>query len=191
MPWGDYGDVLFTGLLNVMDKDFNNLEYPELERTGPYIPEIYIANSRNIVVTNVVRQLIKQNNINGIIEFRHVIKKKIVNIDWGSWNKTEDPLFLPKSNEPEGYILEGKNDIELLNSMPDVWELKVVKKYNLTKVSDRVDMDGYSHLTLDIRPEFDIFAPQNVLVIIVSERLKNLFEANNIDTLRYIELKQL
>lgn len=56
--------------------------------------------------------------------------------------------------------------------MPDVWELEPVNKYNLTKVSDRIDNDGYSDIKMDFRPEFDIFTPHNMLFVIVSERLK-------------------
>jgi hypothetical protein len=190
MPWGDYGDILFSGLLTVMDADFNTLKYPELERTGPYIPEIYIANSRNIVVTDTIKQIIEQNDISGITEFRHIVKKKIVNIDWRSWNKSEAPLFIPKSNEPEDYILKGENSLDLFDSMPDIWELKIVKDYNVTKISDKIDRVNYSHLLLETKPLFDIFTPQNVLIIIVSEKLKNIFETNNIDTLRYIKLQQ-
>jgi len=191
MPWGDYGDVLFTGLLNVMDSNFNDMVFPELERTGPYIPEIYIANSRNVIVTDDVKQMIEQNNISGITEFRHVIKKKIVNINWKSWDKSQEPLFIPESNEPEDYILKGENDIDLLKSTTDVWELKMVKQYNLTKISDKIDRVYYTHLIMDFKPQFDIFTPQNILVVIISEKLKNIFEAHNINTLRYIEILQL
>lgn len=190
MPWGDYGYVLFTGLLNVMDSNLNILEFPELERTGPYIPAIYIANSRNVIITDEIKQIIEQNDISGVTKFCHVVKKKIVDINWESWDKSHGPLFIPESNEPEDYILKGQNNIDLLQSTPDIWELKVVRKYNLTKISDKFDSINYTHLTMNIKPQFDIFMPQNILVVIISEKLKNILEAHNINTLRYVEMTQ-
>lgn len=76
MPWGDYGNTLFRGFLNVMDKNFHDLETPELERTGPYIPEIYIANTRDLVISNRVKNLFEVYGITGIESYREIKKKK-------------------------------------------------------------------------------------------------------------------
>ena len=41
MPWGDYGNTLFEGRLLVMDENYQITEVHKIERTAPYIPEIY------------------------------------------------------------------------------------------------------------------------------------------------------
>ena len=50
MPWGDYGDTLFSGLLKVLDEHYDDLEIPEIERAGPYFPDIYMANSQRVKI---------------------------------------------------------------------------------------------------------------------------------------------
>ena len=50
MPWGDYGAMLFSGLLKVLDEHYDDLEIPEIERAGPYFPDIYIANSQRVKI---------------------------------------------------------------------------------------------------------------------------------------------
>lgn len=191
MPWGDYGNILFSGLLNVMDKDYYDLEVPELERTGPYIPDIYIANRRNVVAVEFVKNLIEKNKITGIKEFKSVTKKKIVNINWQTWDKNKkDPLFYPKSKEPEDYILKGENDKQLADLMPEVWELDIIQKYELEKIKEEPDNIGYSDLALKNTPELDIFYPKNMLFVVVSEKFKSLLMSNEIKSLNYIELKK-
>lgn len=191
MPWGDYGNILFSGFLKVMDRNYNDLEVPELQRSGPYIPEFYIANSRNIIVTDLVKHILEQSNIKGINKFKHIIKKKIVNIDWQSWDKDKEPLFYPDSGEPEDYILKGKHSEQIATSMPNVWELEVAEAYNLSKVSGKRDKITYSHLALIEEPQLDIFLPTNMLFVIVSERFKSLLENNDIRTLRFIEISKV
>lgn len=192
MPWGDYGNMLFSGLLNVMDEDYNDLDVPELERTGPYIPDIYIANRHNIVVVEFVRNLIEKSEISGIKGFRYVLKKKIVNINWQTWDKNKkDPFFYPKSKEPEDYILKGKNDNQLANLMPKVWELDIIQKYELEKIKDEPDNIAYSDLALKDTPELDIFYPKNMLFVVVSEKFKSLLISNEIKSLNFIELKKI
>ena len=48
MPWGDYGAMLFSGLLKVLDEHYDDLEISEIERAGPYFPDIYMANSQRV-----------------------------------------------------------------------------------------------------------------------------------------------
>ena len=109
MPWGDYGNTLFEGLLNPMDDDYNLVDIHKIERTAPYIPEIYCANSTNIVISQEVRNLFEKKNITGIEKYHDTEIIKLVNIDWQSWDfNSEDPKFYPETGEPIDYIEDGK-----------------------------------------------------------------------------------
>ena len=66
MPWGDYGNTLFEGLLSVMDENYEITEVHKIERTAPYIPEIYTTFSRYIVVREDIKDLLLNNDIKGI-----------------------------------------------------------------------------------------------------------------------------
>ena len=191
MPWGDYGDILFKGFLNVMDEDFNDLDVPEVERAGPFIPDIYIANSLDIVVKDKIREALEHDGISGITEFRKTKLKKIVHIDWENWDENSNPKFYPKSGEPADYITRGKNDEGLFGLIPILWNLKMVKKNRLNKLSTKPDYVNYSHLQLEsnLLEHEDIFTPENMLHTIVSEKFKNLMEKNSIESVRFIELQ--
>jgi hypothetical protein len=190
MPWGDYGDILFKGLLNVMDKNFNDLEYPEIERTGPYIPEIYIANSVNLVVVDNIKTLIEKSDLSGIKKFKKIIKKKIVDIKWMEWDMNmKDPLFYPKGGAPENYILKNRHNKDSMEKTPLIWSVEIEKKYKLKKISDKTDDKYYTDIILDNKPECDIFIPENMLFVIVSEEFKKMMDKNNINTLKYINIK--
>lgn len=189
MPWGDYGNMLFSGLLKVLDENYNDLEIPEIERAGPYFPDIYMANTCNIIVTDRVKTLLESSGISGITGYRRAIVKKMVDIDWQSWDlDSEDPLFYPKGISPENYIRKGVNSENLMQTAPQVWELLVDRVGKINKVSDARDYIGYSNLALASSPGIDIFQPQNMLFIVVSERFKDLIEREEISTLSFVEL---
>ena len=57
MPWGDYGNTLFEGLLSVMDENYQITEVHKIERTAPYIPEIYTTISNYIVVREDIAEV--------------------------------------------------------------------------------------------------------------------------------------
>lgn len=192
VPWGDYGEVLFRGFLNVMDENYNDIEVPELERVAPYVPEIYIANSIDIILSDTVKNIIVQASIRGIVNFRKTKKRKIVNINWTEWDMAcETPLIYPKSGAPENYILKGKHSEETAELIPDMWNLVVEHTHKLEKLSDKIDSTYYSDIAIQGNPEKDIFIPFNMLFVVVSEIFKNLMELNNIDTIRFVELQQI
>ena len=133
MPWGDYGAMLFSGLLKVLDEHYDDLETPEIERAGPYFPDIYMANTSNIIVTDRVKTLLESSDISGITGYRRAIVKKMVDIDWQSWDlDSEDPLFYPKGNSPINYTGVTHN-----NSQPTPKSL-IIK-------SDITDLRSYLH----------------------------------------------
>jgi hypothetical protein len=189
MPWGDYGNTLFRGFLNVMDKNYNDLEIPTIERTGPFVPEIYIANSRDLVVSEKVRKIFEENKITGILNYKKIEVKKIVNIDWQKWDKNKDPEFFPKNDEPENYIIKGKHDENLVKSIPSLSNPIIVKKGKLNIISDKLDSINFTDLDIKDKIEEDIFTPTNMLYLIVSEKFKNQLETNDINDLQFIELK--
>lgn len=190
MPWGDYGNTLFSGLLKILDKDYEELDFPELQRTGPYIPEIFIANSRNLILKDDIKKGIEKAEILGIKKFKKVLKKKIVDIDWHTWDlDAKEPKYYPESGEPENYILKKKNDFSLINSTPELWELDMIQEHTICKVSQQIDNIGYTDIALMESPKYDIFSPRNMNFIIISEKLKQLFEDSQVTTLQYIKIK--
>jgi hypothetical protein len=203
MPWGDYGNILFEGLLNsfffkkikgkyAYENVMVDLDFPELERTGPYIPEIHIpgGHSTNLIVVNKVKILLEKSNLTGINNYKKVIYKKIVNLNWQEWDMNEEkPLIYPKGGSPENYILKNKHDENLIEVMPEIWLMEIDKKNELKKASEKTNNNNYYDIQLEGIPENDIFIPKNMLFIIVSENFKKIMEDNNINTLRYINIR--
>lgn len=187
MPWGDYGNTLFEGLLNPMDDDYNLVDIHKIERTAPYIPEIYCANSTNIVVNQEVRVLLENNNITGIEKYHDTEIIKLVNIDWQSWDfNSEDPKFYPETGEPIDYIEDGENDEKLLIGLSVFFSLKIKEECSLKRMEKP---QNQSVLTLIGTPTVDIFIPTNMGYILVSEKFKKIIESKNIDTLKFIEIQ--
>ncbi|WP_158978792.1 hypothetical protein [Cellulophaga sp. L1A9] len=184
MPWGDYGDILFSGLLTVMDDDYNDIDIHEIERTGSYIPEIYCVNSTNLVLSENVKIVLLKNNITGIDKFHYTIFKKIVNIDWKSWNqKHEDPAFFPETGEPIDYIEDGEDDTNLHNELSVFYSIKIKEAtIDLIKSEDSI-------YKLENPIDIDLFIPSNMNRIIVSEKFKKVIESEGIDTLKFIEIQ--
>ena len=173
MPWGDYGNTLFSGLLKILDKDYEELDFP-----------------RNLILKDDIKKGIEKAEILGIKKFKKVLKKKIVDIDWHTWDlDAKEPKYYPESGEPENYILKKKNDFSLINSTPELWELDMIQEYTICKVSQQIDNIGYTDIALMESPKYDIFSPRNMNLIIISEKLKQLFEDSQVTTLQYIKIK--
>lgn len=187
MPWGDYGNILFRGFLNVMDKQFHDLEVPEMERTGPFIPNIYIANTRDLVIADEIKRDMERGNITGAERFKPIKIKKIVNIDWQKWDSSSaNPGFFPKSGEPEDYILRGKNDDILLGKTKAYWNPIIIEQKVLQIISDKKDKVHFSHLKIQKEITHDIVV--SLPHIIVSENLKDILSKNSEDSIRFIEI---
>lgn len=181
MSWGDYGAILFRGFLKVMDKKFNNLDTPELERIAPYIPDMYIANSRDLVIGDRVKNLFEEHRVTGIISYKEIKKKKIVRLDWENWDRASElPQYIPSSGEPEDYIIKGKHDEMLAETLPNFWNPQIMEQKVLKVMSEKKNRENFSYLRLCERPSVDIVC--SLPRIIVSERLKNILEANKVDS---------
>jgi hypothetical protein len=103
VPWGDYGDVLYHGLLERNDT--------ELLRCGKYIPPVSLpggalicAEAAKIALEEVVGKLFRQINR---------LYLKCPEDDWREWAD----LLVPDSGEPEDLVAEAERVIE----RPALW----------------------------------------------------------------------
>jgi hypothetical protein len=120
MPWGDYGDILLSGMTSHLERHEGFLQ---LERTGPFVPPIFLPGIADIVVTDDFKHLLEGSGLTGFT-FQPVIKKHIVVLEWEKWDKeSEEPLEYPSTGEPEDYILERAHSPELAQQIGDLWEL--------------------------------------------------------------------
>lgn len=132
-PWGDYGDILWHGMASRLPRDYKGR--CQLERTGPYIPEITFPGIGIIVIRDDIKFKIQNKNLNGLI-LKEVKKKKIVDLDWTNWDHNlPEPLVYPQLNSPEGYILDRKNSRVISKKMGNVWELQA-KTYGICEIVD-------------------------------------------------------
>ncbi|OXA79282.1 hypothetical protein B0A58_03895 [Flavobacterium branchiophilum NBRC 15030 = ATCC 35035] len=184
MPWGDYGDILFSGLLTVMDENFNDIEIHKIERVGINIPEIYTANSTNLVISQDIMGLISVNKIKGVKKYHDTKLIKIVNLDWENWDfKANDPFIYPKNGEPYNYIEEGLHDENL--------KTQIKKKYYSLDLETQprvIFKDEMKKIKiLNYTPKFDLFKAGKGYII-ASENFKRLIEINNIEDLVFIKI---
>ena len=171
----------------IEEENIVDLDCPELERTGPYIPEIYIANSTFIVMIDMVKEIFEKSGLTGIKNIKKVIMKKIIDINWTEWDVNKEAKFYPKSGEPEDYILKYKNNEKLKESMPIVWCTEIQNEsYTLKIISSENNNEKYIASKV---PDKDVSMPENMLYIIVSEDFKNILENNNIGTIQFDKIE--
>jgi hypothetical protein len=70
MPWGDYGNILLSGMTSHLDRKNGLLQ---LERTGPFVPPLTISGISEIVVTNAFKQQLEKSSLSGF-NFQPLIK---------------------------------------------------------------------------------------------------------------------
>lgn len=122
MPWGDYGDMLLTGMVTRPDAEGHR----GIERTGPFVPPITVAGISTRIVTESFRGELEASSLRGI-DFRPTVLKRIVRLDWRSWDLTaEDPEKYPAGGEPENYVLGRKHQPEIATQVGPLWEAAVV-----------------------------------------------------------------
>ncbi len=125
MPWGDYGDILLSGMTAHLDRENGLLQ---LERAGPFVPPIAITGFdargySHIVVTEAYRALLEDSGLSGL-RFLPVAKKRIVYLDWQLWDQMADqPAEYPEGDEPEAYILVRPHDPGIADQMGLLWEV--------------------------------------------------------------------
>ncbi|MFJ1430570.1 hypothetical protein ACILE2_07155 [Capnocytophaga canimorsus] len=194
MPWGDYGNILFEGLLNVMDKNYNITEIHSIERVAPYIPEIYKTHFGFLVIREDIYKILKDNGITGIEKLHKAEFKKLVEIDWQSWDlEAPNPKIKPRGGEPINYINGRKHNEKLLENIKHQYFSLELKEENFKRIfetiSDKPDYENYTDvLLISEKVKYDIFIGG---AIVVSEKFKNVIEKYTDNCLRFIPLNQV
>lgn len=117
--WGDYGDVLFGGLF---DDPMRTDERINLTRSGPFVPPIFVLESKEVIVTDAFAKLMEQEGIHS--RFREVNLTKVVRIPWETWDSDKDlPKKPPPDLEPENYLLKGRHSPDTASQMERLWEV--------------------------------------------------------------------
>ena len=131
-PWGDYGAMLFAGMLDHRDSD----GHVGVERAGPFVPPIYVGTRNILIATNETRDFLERAALTGF-DFRPTVMKRIVRLDWRHWDfGAEDPERYPAGCEPENYVLGRKHNPNLAEEMAPLWEVHVEGV-----LSDGIDAD--------------------------------------------------
>lgn len=117
-PWGDHGHILYHGMSMHEPRLAGKIR---LERTGPDIFPITFP--FDVIVTDAFRRAFERSGLRGA-RFQPVIKHRIVELDWGTWDTTEEHApELPASGEPEDYLLALPHSPKAAAAMPPLWEM--------------------------------------------------------------------
>lgn len=169
-PWGDWGSILWTGMTSWNAREGKY----EISRVGPFSPDIYIGDN-GLVFSEAAMIVYSSSGLRGVSDFLLMRKKKVVNIDWKTWDRTVnisshiDDLF-----EPEDLIALGENDPELIDMMSDYYLAIVDEKVDVDinraakKISDRY--------FIKMMPECDLFTGSNFKGFFVSENARAWFD---------------
>lgn len=131
MPWGDYGDILFSGMTSHLPRKDG---YLQLERTGPFVPPIAQSGVGNIIVTDTFKEKLQKSGLSGL-QFQPVIKTRIVHLEWEKWDKRDaEPVEYPSTDKPEDYILEKPHSPELAEAMEKLWEVQLQEHAEVERV---------------------------------------------------------
>lgn len=182
-PWGDYGNLLLTGILDEQDGQTT------LERTGPYIPKIANYGLNEFLVSSDFRESLLNSGLTGF-EFLPVHLTKAVKIDWTTWDfNEEEPPFYPESGEPYGYIDEQDGDQELLRNMQPIWKLKVTSTCDVQLREGKEWWDKIVSIISTKWPDTNFAIPEEVLFTIVDEPTKNWLDTNAGEWLEFEQLE--
>ena len=170
--WGDYSDILIHWMSCHLGKSG---ELIQLERVGPYVPPISFPGISDVVVTDEFKKLLEMSGLNGL-NFKPVIKKQIVELDWQKWDQSaEEPFEYPEDGEPESYILGKPHSPKISEQIGNLWEVVLEKVCKAGKADP-----GYHSIFLNNRSwgGQDLFIAQNRGYIFITEKAKVWFEQN-------------
>ncbi|MGG5508025.1 MULTISPECIES: hypothetical protein [unclassified Myroides] len=189
MPWGDYGNILFAGLLKTFDENYNDIDPYIIERIGPYIPDIYVGDSQKLVVKKELFDLFLIHDVRSTFKRHKILIKKFIKIDWQSWDPTKPPEKYPRGGEPYNYIKYGHHNEDLLKMVSKkYYGLNFEEKDILKIISDNKDFVTYTHWGIVIdKANEEIMNSRGGIV--VNEKVKDLIEKNTDNCLRFIELQ--
>jgi hypothetical protein len=169
--WGDYGDVLVSGWATRSDQT----GLLELERTGPFVPPVFLT-LEGVIVTDAFRRLLETSDLTGFT-FQPIQKKRIVLLHWEKWDQTADePEFYPESGESEDYILQNPNNPRAAEKMGTLWEVSVGEHADLIPFQGLAYWDGT-----------DWFRARGIHNVYVSERTRKWLQSNAGDWVSFKE----
>ena len=172
MPWGDYGDILYRGYVY---KDENDV--PCLKRAGTFVPPIY-ESANILIVTDEIKQKLENSGLKGFT-FAKAVIKKVVDIDWMSWDfEADEPAFYPYGGEPANYIEGRKHKAELIDKMPIVWGLTIDNKTLVGRKQRNIESRDELFIIENSWSESDIFTSEGCLYIFFSATAKTWLEEN-------------
>jgi hypothetical protein len=121
MPWGDYGDILLSGMTAFPARDAQGRLL--IQRTGPFVPPLVLLPLNEIVITQTLRAALEASGLSGVT-LRPVVKARIVDLPWHTWDwGAAQPAEYPDSGEPEDYILARPHDQVMADQMEPLWEV--------------------------------------------------------------------
>ena len=174
MPWGDYGDILLSGMTSHLDRKNGLLQ---LARTGPFVPPITKSGISEIVVTDAFKQQLEKSGLSGF-NFQPVIKAHIVRFEWEKWNRTaNEPPEYPETGEPEDYILARPHSPQLAEEIGHLWELQLQEHAEVERVQvGSNSWDANIYVLLSSWDGTDWFRAKTVGYIYISEKAKEWLE---------------
>jgi hypothetical protein len=166
--WGDYGNILTHGMARRTDSGVL-----EIQRTGPFIPQITFPGIGEVVVTDELRKALVRSGLKGFT-FESVVKRLIVHSDWDTWDQTADePAEHPDSGEPEDYVLGQPRSTDADEQMGDLWALELNRDAQTRREKPIVEHRHQIKLLTGTWGGQDIFGAQGVGFVYVSEAAKH------------------
>ena len=161
-----------------------------LYRTGPYIPPISFPGIGDVIVTEEFKQKLEKSDLTGF-SFRPVIKKKIVDLHWHTWDKTtDDPPEFPGTGEPEDYINERAHSPALAEKLGELWEMVIAPSASVKKNQPENWLSNMEiYLIADTWNGDDIFRAHDVLYLYLSKKAKEWLKENAEEYVTFEEAK--
>jgi hypothetical protein len=184
-PWGDYGAILVSGMTAHLGREDGLLQ---LERTGPFVPPLFMPGVGDIVVTEQFKAQMEASGLTGFL-FRPVIKKHIVHLQWDEWDKkAPEPAVYPQTGEPEDYILLEPHSPSLAYNMESLWEVVLGQSASV----ERIQVGSHSwdvsiHLVLSSWGGADLFKAKGAGYNYVSARARQWLEKRVPEWVRFEE----
>jgi hypothetical protein len=175
-PWGDYGEILFSGMTSHLPRQDGLLQ---LERTGPFVPPISLSGIGDVLVTAEFKHHLEESPLTGLA-FRPVLKERVVWLEWEKWPKeAEHPPELPDTGEPEDYILHRPHSLRASEAIGDIWELVLEDHAHVRPLfGSSEQLLPAIHLDISTWDGTDVFTAPDVSLVFVSVRAKAWLEHN-------------
>lgn len=174
-PWGDWGDIIFYGLLEDIDGDFY------IERVAQSTKDIYILNNY-LIVNSEVKKLLLENNLINEESFIKTKIKKLVNIDISEWdhcNDISDYIAVEMLCEPEDIIIKAVNDENLYKDYPDFYVVDIQNSIILEKTP------SFSINRKELIKDTHIYEAINYIGILVSEDFRMIIQRHYPNLLKF------